>query len=470
MDKITSNNVTVNGGKIDVGHINLLSPTKEKELSLLFTNNKDLAKTVTYTGEGTIAYSPIYKYETSYDVNKADQFGYFTFRVPGGSKPTPEQFNPSVLASPVTTQAAAQSTLTNTFTYAFEHGETFMTNPALDRFAMINSNVYALSTDYNDNDEHIDIAHENKGVWVKPYATFENIQLKNGPKVDAINYGTLVGFDSKIHKLKRGWSNVGTAYIGYNGSQIDYSGVDTSTNGGLVGVTETFYKGNLWTAVTASVGATNAESHTMYGKEDSTALIAGVASKTGYNFEFNEGKFIIQPRMMLSYSMVNTFDYTNAAGVKIDNDPMHTIQINPAIKFIGNIKGWQPYASVGMTWNLLNETEANANGVKLPEMHTKPYVEYGVGVQRTWADKYSAYGQAMVRNGGRTGVAMTFGFRWALGDEGKPIEKVQNPNVNKNITTEAENISNKLGTTQYRLKTHTINSTRTASGGNFKKL
>jgi outer membrane autotransporter protein len=155
-------------------------------------------------------------------------------------------------------------------------------------------------------------------------------------------------------------------------------------------------------------------------------LMAGIGSKTGYNFEFADGKFIIQPRMFISYSMINTFDYTNAAGVRIDSDPMHTIQLNPAIKFIGNTKnGWQPYASVGMMWNLLNETETTANGVKLPEMHTKPYVEYGVGIQKLWNDKYSAYGQAMVRNGGRTGVALTLGFRMALGEDGKPIERTQ---------------------------------------------
>ena len=164
----------------------------------------------------------------------------------------------------------------------------------------------------------------------------------------------------------------------------------------------------------------------MYGKDDIAVLMTGVGSKTGYNFEFADGKFIIQPRMFVAYSMVNTFDYTNAAGVKIDSDPLHTIQINPALRFIGNTKnGWQPYASVGMVWNLLNETETTADGVKLPEMHTKPYVEYGLGVQKLWNDRYSAYGQAMVRNGGRNGVALTLGFRAALGEEGKPIEKTQ---------------------------------------------
>ena len=185
------------------------------------------------------------------------------------------------------------------------------------------------------------------------------------------------------------------------------------------------------------VGANVAESNTMYGHDDFGMFMTGVASKTGYNFEFKEGKYILQPIMFLSYTFVNTFDYTNAAGVRINSDPMHTIQLNPSLRFITNTKnGWQPYASVGMVWNLMNETSATANGVKLPEMHTKPYVEYGVGIQKRMKDKFTAFGQAMIRNGGRNGIALTAGFRWALGREGAPInkqEKVNAPSSNKNI-------------------------------------
>lgn len=108
----------------------------------------------------------------------------------------------------------------------------------------------------------------NKGSWVRPYTSFESINLSNGPKVNAINYGTLVRFDSDFKKLKNGWTNVATGYMGYNGSQIRYNGNDTTMNGGLLGLTETFYKGNFWTALTATAGAGVAESRTMYGKED----------------------------------------------------------------------------------------------------------------------------------------------------------------------------------------------------------
>ena len=139
-------------------------------------------------------------------------------------------------------------------------------------------------------------------------------------------------------------------------------------------------------------------------------------------------QYILQPIMFLSYSFVNTFDYTNAAGVKIKPSPAHSIQLNPSVRFVANTKnGWQPYASVGMVWNLMNENKVTANNVRLPEMGMKPYVEYGIGLQRNWKDKFTAYGQAMIRNGGRNGIALSGGMRWALGKEGKPTnEKVQN--------------------------------------------
>ena len=259
--------------------------------------------------------------------------------------------------------------------------------PASQRFALRNANKYAINEtprfDTRLNDLH------DKAIWVRPYTSFESIPLKNGPKVDTITYGTLVGGDSQIKELRNGWGTVFTGYMGYNGSNQNYSGVSTYQNGGLLGATQTFYKGNFFTALTASVGASAGESHNMYGHENFTTLMAGLASKSGYNFEFKDGKYIIQPTMQLSYSFINTFDYKNSAGVNIESDPLHAIQINPNIRFITNLKnGWQPYASVGMVWNILDDTKVTANDVRLPEMSVKPYVEYGLGIQKRWKDKF----------------------------------------------------------------------------------
>ena len=92
--------------------------------------------------------------------------------------------------------------------------------------------------------------------------------------------------------------------------------------------------GNILGEIGFSVG----EAQTPYGHDNFTMLMAGVASKTGCNFEFKEGKFILQPSMMIGYSFINTFDYTSAAGVRIKSDPLNSIQLRPNLKFVANLK------------------------------------------------------------------------------------------------------------------------------------
>ena len=424
MDRLPS--TTVANGLITVNGINLLSDSVSEKTYIPFAYDsfKDKVQTnVTTVGKDvansyqTTSFAPIYKYDVSYNPSN----GYFLFSRGGGKSSA--DFNPAVLSGAVNSQVGAYSAINETFSYAFRHADySFMPLPKKIRTL---ANQYAIT-------EPRSIRYENDysktgGIWYQPYANFENVGLSNGPRVDIQSYGSLIGGDSSYKQLKRGWGTVTTPYIGYNGTSQSYSGVSTTTNGGILGLTQTFYHGDFFTALTINAGASNGESSTMYGKENYTALMAGIGSKTGYNFEFNNGKFIIQPSMLMAYTYVNTFDYTNPAGVKISSDPLHSIQLHPSIKFMGNVgKGWQPYASVGMVWNILNETKFTANNVRLPEMSIRPYVEYGVGLQKIWHDKCTGFVQAMLRNGGRNGIALTFGFKWAVGNENKPIEKVQN--------------------------------------------
>ena len=154
--------------------------------------------------------------------------------------------------------------------------------------------------------------------------------------------------------------------------------------------------------------------------------------------------------MYLSYTFAKTFDYTNAAGVRVETDPAHSLQLHPIIRGVANCKnGWQPYVQVGVVWNALNKSNVTANGVRMPEMSMKPYVEYGAGVQRNWDDKYTAFGQAMVRNGGRNGVALTLGFRWAIDrDQDKKKEKVNAPNSNNIAQVSGKTVIKQLSASQ----------------------
>lgn len=513
MDRITATNYGTHQGKLNVVGMNLLSDSTKDVTEIYFAQpglKNNVVNGMPKTGEynlpssaQTSFYTPIYKYNAIYD-NRNDG-GYFMFTKGdkiltanggGGTTITPtgnpsDAFNPSVLAPSVASQAGANATMNQTFNYAFQNSDNFMTIPYLERVAIKTANRYALSptgdaTDVGTFSPLFNAQNETSSAWVKPYASFENIPLKNGPKVSNITYGTLVGFDTPIKSIKHGWDRASTGYIGYNGASQRFSGVDATQNGGLVGGTLTLYKGNFFNATTVSSGAIVGDNRTMYGTDNYTMLMAGVGNKTGYNFEFKEGKIIIQPSMLLSYTFVNTFDYTNAAGVKIKNDPLHAIQIAPGVKFIANTKnGWQPYIGVNMIWNLLDKSKVSANNVRLPEMSIKPYIQYGVGVQKRFKDRYMAFGQAMIQNGGRNGISLTAGFRWAIGKEGKPLEKVQRVNnkvssvapraevkVANNSTVQPERkIIKQLSQTQReRIAKQYQNTTRTTSIGEMKKL
>lgn len=467
MDRISANTYGTHQGNLNVVGMNLLSDST-KDVTEIYFAQPGLKNNVVNgmpanggynlpSSAQTTFYTPIYKYNAIYD--NRDDGGYFMFAkgdkilTPngnGGTTVTPsgnpsDAYNPAVLAPSVASQAGANATMNQTFNYAFQNSDNFMAIPYLERVAIKTANRYALSptgdaTDVGTFSPLFNAQNETSSAWVKPYASFENIPLKNGPKVSNITYGTLVGFDTPIKSIRHGWDRTWTGYVGYNGASQRFSGVDATQNGGLVGGTLTLYKGNFFNATTVSTGAIVGDNRTMYGTDNYTMLMAGVGNKTGYNFEFKEGKFIIQPSMLLSYTFVNTFDYTNAAGVRIKNDPLHAIQIAPGVKFIVNTKnGWQPYIGVNMIWNLLDKSKVSADDVRLPEMSIKPYVQYGVGVQKRFKDRYMAFGQAMIQNGGRNGISLTAGFRWAIGKEGKPLEKVQRVN-NKvsSVTPRAE--------------------------------
>ena len=419
LDTITADSFTANGNIINIERINLLAPTEDRqfEISPLGTFADDavknaVAQAIQYTG-GDIVYSPIYQYRVTYDPTTAMlRFGM------GGNNPS-ENFNPAVLSAPVGTQLGAYLNQVNVYEQAFSNMDMMMIMPKAQRNAMKFANKYASSQGAGNGGvitfSPNQIPEQNRGLWFRPYTTFENVGLSKGPNVKNIAYGSLVGGDTGIIELKRGWDMVASVYGAYNGSNQNYDGITMIQNGGSLGVSGVWYKGNFFSGLTANVGANSGEANSMYGKDHFTTLATGVASKTGYNFELANGKFIIQPNYLMSYSFVNTFDYTNAAGVKISSDPLNAIQIAPGVKLIGNLKnGWQPYLGVQMVWNIMDRTRFKANNVELPNMSVDPYIQYGAGVQKKVGDRFTGFGQAMMRNGGRNGIALQFGFRWSL--------------------------------------------------------
>ena len=438
LDTISANKFNANGNNINISNILILEPTTEKSFSIspLGTGMDDsvrsaLAGAIQYTG-GDIAYSPIYKYSASYDPATAMMnFGLYGGGG-GGDTPGYESFNPAVMASPVAAQLGGYLVQLNAYDNAFRNMDMYMLMTKEQRQAMKMRNRYATTNKDIVFDPTVTM-YENKAGWFRPYATFENVSLNNGPKVSNVAYGSFFGAESELYDLGHGWDGMWGVYGGYNGSHQAYDGVSIYQNGGTFGAVGMAYKGNFFTGLTANVGASAGEASSMFGHEDFAMLMSGVASKTGYNWELANGKFIIQPSLLMSYSFINTFDYRNAAGVSIDSDPLHAIQLEPGIKFIGNLKnGWQPYLGVSVVWNIMDRTHFQANNVALPNLSIDPFVKYGVGVRKSWGERFTGFFQTYITNGGRNGVGLQAGFRWTLGKSEQKQQKAnQTPELPK---------------------------------------
>ena len=312
------------------------------------------------------------------------------------------------VATPVGAQLGGYLQQLNTYDQAFMNMDMYMLSNKKDRQAQKEQKGYESSiNDY-------------KSMWVMPYGQFGTVPVHNGPNASAALYGVFVGGESDLKDLGNGWEGMWGAYAGYNGSRQSYQNVTSYQNGGSFGLTGMAFKDDFFVGTTINVGAGAGKVHSNFSDADHfTLLSTGIAAKTGYNWELADGKFIIQPSIMASYSYIHTFDDWNGTGAKMDADGLHAIQIEPGIKFIGNLKhGWQPYAGVSLVYSILDRTHFRANNVALPNLSINPYIKYGIGLRKVWGDRFTGFVQTYFMSGGRNGIGIHGGLRWAIGHEG----------------------------------------------------
>lgn len=410
MDTISADNVT-GSANLNVSGINLLSDATKDSTVINFVNDETLKSHIT-SSVSEVAYSPIYKYGVAYDPTQG------SFEFTRGSSSDYNNVNPAVMVAPVAAQLGGYFNQLNAYDQAFSNMDLTMLMTREQRQALKTYNKYAYDGDGFGSVATSSgaIPEERAGMWARPYTSFENVRLKNGPKVSNVMYGTFFGGDTAIKEFSNGFDGVFSTYIGYNGSHQTFNGNSLWQNGGTFGLTGTLYRGNWFGGWTVATGLSGVDANTMYGSEDFGLWSIGTALKTGYNWELLDSKFIIQPHFMASYSLVDTFNYTNAAGLKIHSDPLNAVQLAPGLRFIGNLKdGWQPYVGLDFMWNIMDKTKFTAVETSLPQLSVKPYIQYGIGVQKRWGERSTGYAQAMFRNIGRNGVIFSFGYRAAFG-------------------------------------------------------
>ena len=327
-------------------------------------------------------------------------------------------YTPTALVNPVAVQLGGFLTQVQTYDTAFDNLDMVMMLP----MTAYGPNRYAVEDEEAMVYSPLFIPELEKGVWFRPFANFENVDMHQvGGKIDSQTYGALVGGDTALKDLGNGYQGMMSAYVGYTGAHQDLDGVSNYQNGGVVGVTGAIYKNGFFSGLTISANASGNSASTPYGSNDFFMLSAGAASKTGYNWELANGRFIIQPSWLMSYTFANVFDPNDIAGMKVDSSALHAVQLAPGLKFIGNFSnGWQPYLTVDYRFNICDNADYKVGVVDLPDARVKSYIEYGLGMQKRWGDRFTGYGQFLGRGIGRNGVGLNLGMRWMVGDGRNP--------------------------------------------------
>lgn len=256
---------------------------------------------------------------------------------------------------------------------------------------------------------------EDGGLWYKSYVNFENLSLTQGLKVGNNSYGSLVGADFPVIKLKHGWRLMPTAYIGYNGAHQTFNGVGMYQNGGQGGLMGTFMKDNFIGSVVAYGGGYNNEMSVAGNTDRAGNWFAGTAAKLAYNFHPTK-HFTIQPTAFMSYNIFGRQNWgTDFGSMSMNSGLLNGINVAPGMNFIYARESWSVYATFQYMYNINDQVGGRAGNVDLASVKMEHgYIQYGVGVTKTWKDRLNSFFQIVFRNGGRTGVGFQLGLNYTF--------------------------------------------------------
>ena len=217
---------------------------------------------------------------TSTDKEIFTPIGYYNLQSAGGGWYTSNmtRYNPQVFRGQVATLAS--------FNNQLMIDDMLLNHVTLDSERLLaqskNANIYASTLPQFAPYQY---KKEDGGLWYKSYVNFENLSLTQGLKVGNNSYGSLVGADFPVIKLKHGWRLMPTAYIGYNGAHQTFNGVGMYQNGGQGGLMGTFMKDNFIGSVVAYGGGYNNEMSVAGNTDRAGNWFAGTAAKLAYNFQ-----------------------------------------------------------------------------------------------------------------------------------------------------------------------------------------
>jgi len=375
MDRIEADTIEINGS-LKVNSIKILADTEDDWVKIPFAP------------AGTIGISLADNYEVlaldyDYDVEYNEASGKFKFTKKGGKKPED---------NPVNVEAAVSNAATVAVTSALA--------------TQVMARDVTISKGLNSGDA------ENLSTWVETFGSDDDVKLKHfSGEIDTKFYGVVAGIDSKKFVSENGTEAVYGVYGAYvNGTQ-KHPGEKVKQNGGYIGVSAALRKGEIFSNFTLNGGFLNNEATTVWGKDKFDTTVVSLANKTGVDLNAGED-LTLTPSLYVGYTGIDTESYTNKAGVRISNKFTNVITLSPEVKLTKDMgDGLDGYAKVAYKFYSY-DNNIKADGVLLPEMGAKPYVEYGLGAKKEWAEHdVSSYAEIIRHDGGREGWNVNLGLK-----------------------------------------------------------
>lgn len=396
-DTFIINNLTSNtNGTLNVADFNFigLAPIDRQLRFRVFTANQ-IDDKVNFTATNKEIFTPI---------------GYYNLQSAGGGWYTSNmtRYNPQVFRGQVATLASYNNQLMI--------DDMLLNHVTLDSERLLaqskNANIYASTLPQFAPYQY---KKEDGGLWYKSYVNFENLSLTQGLKVGNNSYGSLVGADFPVIKLKHGWRLMPTAYIGYNGAHQTFNGVGMYQNGGQGGLMGTFMKDNFIGSVVAYGGGYNNEMSVAGNTDRAGNWFAGTAAKLAYNFHPTK-HFTIQPTAFMSYNIFGRQNWgTDFGSMSMNSGLLNGINVAPGMNFIYAKETWSVYATFQYMYNINEQVGGRAGNVDLASVKMEHgYIQYGLGVTKTWKDRLNSFFQIVFRNGGRTGVGFQLGLNYTF--------------------------------------------------------
>lgn len=347
---------------------------------------------------------------TSTDKEIFTPIGYYNLQSAGGGWYTSNmtRYNPQVFRGQVATLA--------TYNNQLVIDDMLLNHVTLDSERLLaqskNANIYASTLPQFAPYQY---KKEDGGLWYKSYVNFENLSLTQGLKVGNNSYGSLVGADFPVIKLKHGWRLMPTAYIGYNGAHQTFNGVGMYQNGGQGGLMGTFMKDNFIGSVVAYGGGYNNEMSVAGNTDRAGNWFAGTAAKLAYNLHPTK-HFTIQPTAFMSYNIFGRQNWgTDFGSMSMNSGLLNGINVAPGMNFIYAKETWSVYATFQYMYNINEQVGGRAGNVDLASVKMEHgYIQYGLGVTKTWKDRLNSFFQIVFRNGGRTGVGFQLGLNYSF--------------------------------------------------------